>query len=48
MPVTIPLSELSNMVNASVKDLIYQDDSYTDNNNDQFKVKSGKHAPSVW
>lgn len=45
MPVTIPLSELSNMVNASVKDLIYQDDSYTDNNNDQFKVKVWKTRP---
>jgi hypothetical protein len=42
MPVTIPLSEISNMINASVKDLIYQDDSYTDNNNDQFKVKVWK------
>ncbi|CAA7392068.1 DUF4403 family protein [Chryseobacterium fistulae] len=42
MPVTIPLSEISNMLNTSVKDLIYQDDSYTDNNNDQFKVKVWK------
>lgn len=42
MPVTIPLSEINNMINASVKDLIYQDDSYTDNNNDQFKVKVWK------
>ncbi len=45
MPVTIPLSEVSNMINASVKDLIYQDDSYTDNNNDQFKVKVWKTRP---
>lgn len=42
MPVTIPLLEISNMINASVGDLIYQDDSYTDNNNDQFKVKVWK------
>ena len=42
MPVTIPLSEISNMINSSVGDLIYQDDSYTDNNNDQFKVKVWK------
>jgi hypothetical protein len=27
------------------KDLIYQDDSYTDNNNDQFKVKVWKTRP---
>ena len=45
MPVTIPLSEISNMINTSVKDLIYQDDSYTDNNNDQFKVKVWKTRP---
>lgn len=45
MPVTIPLSEISNMINASVKELIYPDDSYTDNNNDQFKVKVWKTRP---
>lgn len=45
MPVTIPLSEISNMVNSSVKDLIFQDDSYTDNDNDQFKVKVWKTRP---
>lgn len=45
MPVTIPLAEISNMINASVKDLIYQDDSYTDNDNDQFKVKVWKTRP---
>ncbi|MFY1046949.1 DUF4403 family protein [Chryseobacterium sp. GP-SGM7] len=45
MPVTIPMSEISNMVNSSVKDLIFQDDSYTDNNNDQFKVKVWKTRP---
>lgn len=45
MPVKIPLSEISNMVNASVKDLIYEDHSYEDNNNDQFKVKVWKIKP---
>ncbi|MFL9834454.1 DUF4403 family protein [Chryseobacterium terrae] len=45
MPVTIPLSEISNMINASVKDVIFQDDSYTDNDNDQFKVKVWKTRP---
>ena len=45
MPVTIPLSEISNMINTSVKDMIFQDDSYTDNNNDQFKVKVWKTRP---
>lgn len=45
MPVRIPLSEISNMVNASVKDLIFEDNSYTDNDNDQFKVKVWKTKP---
>lgn len=45
MPVTIPLSEISNMINASVKNLIFEDNSYTDNNNDQFKVKVWKTRP---
>lgn len=45
MLVTIALSEISNMINASVKDMIFQDDSYTDNDNDQFKVKVWKTRP---
>lgn len=45
MPVRIPLQEISNMVNGSVKDLIFEDNSYTDNDNDQFKVKVWKTRP---
>lgn len=45
MPVTIPISEVSNMINASVKDLIFEDNSYSDNDNDQFKVKVWKTRP---
>lgn len=45
MPVRIPLSEIGNMVNSSVKDLIYEDNSYTDNNNDQFKIKVWRTRP---
>lgn len=45
MPVTIPIAEVSNIINASVKNLIFQDDSYTDNDNDQFKVKVWKTRP---
>ena len=45
MPVKIPLNEISNMVNATVNDLIFEDNSYTDNNNDQFKVKVWKTRP---
>lgn len=42
MPVKIPLSEIGNIINASVKDLIFEDSAFTDNNNDQFKVKVWK------
>lgn len=45
MPIRIPLAEMSKMVNNSVKDLVYEDNSYTDNNNDQFKVKVWKTKP---
>lgn len=45
VPVRIPLASVSQMVNNGVGDLLYQDDSYTDNNNDQFKVKVWKTAP---
>ena len=42
MPVKIPLSEIGNVINASVQNLLYEDQSFTDNNNDQFKVKVWK------
>ncbi|MBQ0151991.1 MAG: DUF4403 family protein [Chryseobacterium sp.] len=42
LPITIPILEISNIINGSVKDLIFQDDSFTDNDNDQFKVKVWK------
>lgn len=45
MPVKIPLSEIANMANISVKDLVFEDNSYEDNNNDQFKVKVWKTRP---
>lgn len=45
MQVRIPLAEVSKMVNSSVKELIFEDNSYTDNNNDQFKVKVWKTKP---
>ncbi|MGZ8526813.1 MAG: DUF4403 family protein [Kaistella sp.] len=45
MPVKIPLSEIGNVINGSVKHLIFEDNSYTDNNNDQFKVKVWKTRP---
>ena len=45
MPVKIPLSEIGNMINSSVPTLIFEDNSFTDNNNDQFKVKVWKTRP---
>ncbi|MFC6268737.1 DUF4403 family protein [Frigoriflavimonas asaccharolytica] len=45
MPVQIPLSEISNMVNSSVQGLLFEDNSYEDNDNDQFKVKVWKAKP---
>ncbi|QOW10668.1 DUF4403 family protein [Kaistella flava (ex Peng et al. 2021)] len=45
MPVKIPLAEIGNIINNSVPTLIFQDDSYTDNDNDQFKVKVWKTRP---
>lgn len=41
-PIRISLASVSNMVNASVPQLLYEDQSYTDNDNDQFKVKVWK------
>lgn len=45
MPVKIPLSEIGDIINNSVQNLIFEDNSYTDNNNDQFKVKVWKTRP---
>lgn len=45
MPVRIPLAEVSKMINSSVKDLIFEDNSNSDNNNDQFQVKVWKTKP---
>ena len=45
MPVKIPLSEIGNMINTSVPTLIFEDQSFTDNDNDQFKVKVWKTRP---
>ena len=42
IPISIPISEIHSLINNSVHGVLYQDDSYTDNNNDQFKVKVTK------
>ena len=44
LPVSLPVSEINNLINQSVKGVLYEDQSYTDNNNDQFKVKVEKQG----
>lgn len=42
LPVSLPISEINSLVNQSIKGVLYEDQSYTDNNNDQFKIKVEK------
>jgi len=42
VPVVIPVSEINRLVNQSVNGVIFEDNSYTDNHNDQFKTKVEK------
>ncbi|QIG89577.1 DUF4403 family protein [Chryseobacterium sp. POL2] len=44
LPIEIPISEIEHLVNQSVTGTIYEDKSFTDNNNDQFKVKVNKQS----
>ena len=44
LPVSLPISEINSLINQSVKGVLYEDQSYTDNNNDQFKVKVEKQG----
>jgi len=44
VPIQIPLSEVEKMVNSTLQGLIYEDNSYTDNDNDNFKVKVWKQG----
>src|SRR5690606_32826615 len=42
LPVSVSVEEVNNLINNSVKGIIYEDNSYTDNKNDQFKTKVEK------
>lgn len=42
IPVSISVLEINRLINNSVKGTIYEDNSFTDNNNDQIKVKVDK------
>lgn len=44
LPVSLPISEINSLINQSVKGVLYEDKSYTDNDNDQFKVKVEKQG----
>lgn len=44
LPVSLPISEINSLINQNVKGVLYEDQSYTDNNNDQFKVKVEKQG----
>lgn len=42
VPISIPVPEINNLINSSVTGVLYEDNSYTDNDNDQFKVRVEK------
>lgn len=42
LPVSISVPEINNLINNSVKGVIYEDKSFTDNDNDQFKTRVEK------
>lgn len=42
LPISISIEEINNLVNNSIKGTLYQDNSFTDNDNDQLKVKVDK------
>lgn len=44
LPVSLPIQEINSLVNQSIKGTLYEDQSYTDNDNDQFKVKIEKQG----
>ena len=45
LPIEMPVSELETQINAKLKGLIYEDDSYEDNGGDNLKAKVWKISP---
>lgn len=45
LPIRLPFLEISRLVNENLSDLLYEDNSYTDNNNDRFKAKVWRTKP---
>ena len=46
LPIEMPVSELETQINAQLKGLIYEDDSYEDNGGDNLKAKVWKINPT--
>ncbi|MDN5626700.1 MAG: DUF4403 family protein, partial [Weeksellaceae bacterium] len=44
LPISLPISEINSLINQNVKGILYEDQSYTDNDNDQFKVRVEKQG----
>ena len=42
LPVSVSVANINSLINNSVTGILYEDNSYTDNNNDQFKVRVEK------
>jgi len=44
LPISVSVANINSLINNSVTGILYEDNSYTDNNNDQFKVKVEKNG----
>lgn len=44
LPVSVSVANINSLINNSVTGVLYEDNSYTDNDNDQFKVKVEKNG----
>ncbi len=44
LPISVSVANINSLINNSVTGVLYEDNSYTDNNNDQFKVKVEKNG----
>lgn len=44
LPVSVSVANINSLINNSVTGILYEDNSYTDNNNDQFKVRVEKNG----
>ena len=47
IPIVVPMTEVNRLINQSIKGVIYEDNSFTDNNNDQLKTRVEKNGNIV-